>query len=205
MENRHLIQITSGRGPVECCRIVSLVCNKISNWCVLQNYGCEVVEAVDGPENGTLSSAVLAVDGADAETLVNEWEGTVLWVAQSKYRPHHKRKNWFVGVKVYDLPTLLEADTSRFVYESLRASGPGGQHVNKTESAVRVYDPQSGLSVVAMDQRNQLQNKKLATERLLLKLEERNQEAAMEGQQQNWNNHNSLLRGNPIKTYREKM
>ena len=84
-----------------------------------------------------------------------------------------------------------------FRYETLRASGPGGQHVNKTESAVRAVHIPSGMSVVASDQRSQWQNKKLATERLLVKLSSWTMEQAMIQAQENWSNHNHLQRGNP--------
>lgn len=86
-----------------------------------------------------------------------------------------------------------------FSYQTLRASGPGGQHVNKTESAVRATHVPSGLSVTASDERSQWQNKKLATERLLIKLSAWQVEQTMQMAQANWNNHNQLQRGNPVK------
>ncbi len=92
-----------------------------------------------------------------------------------------------------------------FRYETLRASGPGGQHVNKTESAVRAVHIPSGMSVVASDQRSQWQNKKLATERLLVKLSSWTMEQAMIQAQENWSNHNHLQRGNPVKVIREPL
>ncbi|WP_175636745.1 peptide chain release factor H [Bacteroides fragilis] len=204
MEKKYL-QITSGRGPVECCRVVALVLERILKQAQTRKLKVEIVEKEAGPANRTLLSAVIALEGAGCDTLVEEWEGTVLWIARSPYRIHHRRKNWFVGVQTFLLSESREATENEIRYETLRASGPGGQHVNKTESAVRAVHIPSGISVVASDQRSQWQNKKLATERLLVKLTAWNVEQAMIQAQANWSNHNSLQRGNPVKVIQEEL
>lgn len=204
MEKKYL-QITSGRGPVECCRIVALVLERILKQAQTRKLKVEIVEKEAGPANRTLLSAVIALEGAGCDTLVEEWEGTVLWIARSPYRIHHRRKNWFVGVQTFLLSESREATENEIRYETLQASGPGGQHVNKTESAVRAVHIPSGISVVASDQRSQWQNKKLATERLLVKLTAWNVEQAMIQAQANWSNHNSLQRGNPVKVIQEEL
>ena len=204
MEKTYL-QITSGRGPVECCRVVALVLERILKQAQTRKLKVEIVEKEAGPANRTLLSAVIALEGAGCHTLVEEWEGTVLWIARSPYRIHHRRKNWFVGVQTFLLSESREATENEIRYETLRASGPGGQHVNKTESAVRAVHIPSGISVVASDQRSQWQNKKLATERLLVKLTAWNVEQAMIQAQANWSNHNSLQRGNPVKVIQEEL
>lgn len=203
MEKTYL-QITSGRGPVECCRVVALVLERILKQAQTRKLKVEIVEKEAGPANRTLLSAVIALEGAGCDTLVEEWEGTVLWIARSPYRIHHRRKNWFVGVQTFLLSESREATENEIRYETLRASGPGGQHVNKTESAVRAVHIPSGISVVASDQRSQWQNKKLATERLQVKLTAWNVEQAMIQVQANWSNHNSLQRGNPVKVIQEE-
>ncbi|MCE8616849.1 peptide chain release factor H [Bacteroides fragilis] len=204
MEKTYL-QITSGRGPVECCRVVALVLERILKQAQTRKLKVEIVEKEAGPANRTLLSAVIALEGAGCDTLVEEWEGTVLWIARSPYRIHHRRKNWFVGVQTFLLSESCEATENEIRYETLRASGPGGQHVNKTESAVRAVHIPSGISVVASDQRSQWQNKKLATERLQVKLTAWNVEQAMIQAQANWSNHNSLQRGNPVKVIQEEL
>ena len=204
MEKTYL-QITSGRGPVECCRVVALVLERILKQAQTRKLKVEIVEKEAGPANRTLLSGVIALEGAGCDTLVEEWEGTVLWIARSPYRIHHRRKNWFVGVQTFLLSESCEATENEIRYETLRASGPGGQHVNKTESAVRAVHIPSGISVVASDQRSQWQNKKLATERLLVKLTAWNVEQAMIQAQANWSNHNSLQRGNPVKVIQEEL
>lgn len=204
MEKTYL-QITSGRGPVECCRVVALVLEKILREAQKRKLRVEILEKETGPVNCTLLSVVVALEGAGCDVLADEWEGTVLWIARSPYRIHHRRKNWFVGVQTFLLSESREATEDDIRYETLRASGPGGQHVNKTESAVRAVHIPSGISVVASDQRSQWQNKKLATERLLVKLTAWNIEQAMIQAQTNWSNHNSLQRGNPVKIIQEEL
>ncbi|RHL11481.1 MULTISPECIES: peptide chain release factor H [Bacteroides] len=199
------MQITSGRGPAECCRVVALVLEKILKQAVAKGVKTEVVERETGPLNRTLLSAVISLQGRDYHALIEDWEGTVQWIAKSPYRIYHKRKNWFVGVQTFTLSESQEATEAEIRYETLRASGPGGQHVNKTESAVRAVHIPTGMSVVASDQRSQWQNKKLATERLLLKLASWSIEQAMIQAQANWSNHNCLQRGNPVKVIQEPL
>lgn len=199
------MQITSGRGPAECCRVVALVLEKILKQAAAKGVKTEIVERETGPLNRTLLSAVISLQGGDYHARIEDWEGTVQWIAKSSYRIYHKRKNWFVGVQTFTLSESQEATEAEIRYETLRASGPGGQHVNKTESAVRAVHIPTGMSVVASDQRSQWQNKKLATERLLLKLASWSIEQAMIQAQANWSNHNCLQRGNPVKVIQEPL
>ena len=205
MNNKIYLQITSGRGPAECCRVVALVLEKILAQARKLGLKAEVIEREEGEINRTLFSAIVSLEGSKSEEIVDEWEGTIQWIAQSPYRIYHKRKNWFVGVNSFISSELNEIDTRYITYQALRSSGPGGQHVNKTESAVRATHAPSGLSVKASDQRSQIQNKKLATERLLIKLSAWDIEQTMQKAQENWNNHNNLQRGNPVKIIQEPL
>ncbi|QIK54692.1 peptide chain release factor H [Dysgonomonas sp. HDW5B] len=205
MSNKIYLQITSGRGPAECCRMVALVLERIMAQAKKKGLNTEVLEREQGVINRTLFSATLSIEGKGCEDIVKEWEGTIQWIAQSPYRIYHKRKNWFIGVNSFIVPDIKDANEKEIEYQTLRASGPGGQHVNKTESAVRATHTPSGLSVTASDQRSQLQNKKLATERLLIKLAAWNVEQSMQAAQKNWNNHNNLQRGNPVKIIQESL
>lgn len=203
--NKIYLQITSGRGPAECCRVVALVLEKILIQARKLGLIAEVIEREEGDMNRTLFSAIVFLEGSKVDEIVDEWEGTIQWIAQSPYRIYHKRKNWFVGVNSFTPTELSEIDTKYITYQTLRASGPGGQHVNKTESAVRATHAPSGMSVTASDRRSQIQNKKLATERLLIKLSAWNIEQTMQKAQENWNNHNNLERGNPVKVIQEPL
>lgn len=203
--NKIYLQITSGRGPAECCRVVALVLEKILVQARKLGLVTEVIEREEGEMNRTLFSAIVSLEGSKVEEIIDEWEGTIQWIAQSPYRIYHKRKNWFVGVKSFTPSELSDIDSRHITYQTLRSSGPGGQHVNKTESAVRATHAPSGLSVTASDQRSQIQNKRLATERLLIKLSAWNEEQMMQEAQANWDNHNNLQRGNPVKIIHEPL
>ena len=88
------IQITSGRGPVECCRVVVLVMQKLVEHSKQLGLEVELVEHEDGPEDGCMFSATLSMSGDCIEKLRTEWEGSVLWVAQKNtFRKWHLRKN----------------------------------------------------------------------------------------------------------------
>ena len=201
--DKEYIQITSGRGPVECCRVVVLVMNKIIEQAKSLGYEVEVVEHEDGPNDGCMFSATLAIESEHAISLKDEWEGSVLWVAQKNpFRPWHRRKNWFVGVhffKPLHTGTISERDIT---YETLRSSGPGGQNVNKVESAVRAIHVPTGITVLASDERLQIQNKRLARERLLMKLSAIDEDRRLHHNHEVWMNHNSLERGNPVQKFR---
>ncbi|UGA38718.1 peptide chain release factor H [Chromobacterium haemolyticum] len=147
-----------------------------------QGARLELLEREDGPRPGTLRSALLSLEGEAAEALATRWTGTLQWRAASPYRPRHPRKNWFIGVARCPEPAAELAGEIRF--ETLRASGPGGQHVNRTESAVRATHLASGISVKVQSERSQHANKRLALRLIALKLEqlaERDQAARARG------------------------
>ena len=200
---KEYIQITSGRGPVECCRVVVLVMNKIIKQAKSLGYEVEVVEHEDGSNDGCMFSATLAIEGDNIFSLKSEWEGSVLWVAQKNpFRPWHRRKNWFVGVHFFKPLQTGTINESDITYETLRSSGPGGQNVNKVETAVRAIHVPSGTTVLASDMRSQSQNKKLARERLIMKLSAAEETKQLQQTHDVWMNHNTLERGNPVKKFK---
>ena len=197
-----MIQITSGKGPAECCRVVARVQNLMLKQAKQQGIQLEVLENKAGGLNGTLLSATMMATGNNLDTFVKEWTGTIQWIAQSPYRKYHKRKNWFVGVSVFDVKELMQWNPKDVKLETCRSSGPGGQNVNKVETAVRGTHLPSGLQVMVMDSRSQLENKKLCLARLEAKIMIWQTEQLIEQQQNQWQEHNVLKRGNPVKTIR---
>lgn len=197
-----MIQITSGKGPAECCRVVACVQSLMMKQARQQGIQVEVLENKAGELNGTLLSATMMATGHNVDAFVKEWTGTIQWIAQSPYRKFHKRKNWFVGVAVFDVKKLMQWNPKDVKLETCRSSGPGGQNVNKVETAVRGVHLPSGLHVMAMDTRSQLENKKLCLARLEAKVMVWQTEQLIEQQQGQWQEHNALERGNPVKTIR---
>jgi peptide chain release factor len=194
-----IIQITSGRGPVECSRVVARVQEMILKQCKSKGIEISVLESKQGDLNGTLLSATLLAKGNDLQAFISEWKGTIQWIAQSPYRKFHKRKNWFAGVAIFELQELALWNPKDVVVETCRAAGPGGQNVNKVETAVRCKHIPSGIQVLAMDSRSQLQNKNLGMERLKAKVMAWQTEQLVQQQQQQWQEHNILERGNAVK------
>lgn len=199
---KRYIQITAGRGPEECCFAVAQILKKMLKEC--KAYGCyaEVLHREKSHINGNLFSASLIVDTKNNSDILKDWIGTIQWTSQSPFRKHHKRKNWFVGVFELEQDVLDNFNWKDVQYEVFRSSGPGGQHVNKTSSAVRAVHQPSGLAVVAQDTRSQLQNKKLANERLVRVWQEAQIEKMQLQLANEWNNHLDLQRGNPVKVFK---
>lgn len=202
---KKFIQITAGRGPVECARVVALVAKEM-----MKKYpAMQLVEAEEHhSEPGCFMSMTFSVEGDSAalQAMSLEWNGSILYRATSNpYRPGHKRRNWFVGINFINELELPEVKESDIRYESCRSGGHGGQNVNKVETSVRAIHVPSGLSVRCSDQRSQSQNKSLARERLLLKLYEKNQSLLVDAAKSAWLNHTELERGNPVKTFSGKL
>ena len=196
---KHYIQITAGRGPVECARAVTLVASELLK--AIPNLKLTDCEAHNSVADCYMSMT-FETDEEIIPTLKKEWEGTVVWRStKNPYRPGHKRSNWYVGVHFFDAVELPVIDEKDIEYETCRSGGKGGQNVNKIESAVRAVHKPSGISVRCSDERSQSQNKALAKERLLLKLHEQNQKALDRSRNDNWSQHDSLERGNPVKKF----
>jgi len=195
------LQITSGRGPDECCWAVAQVVKAMISDASERGYAMRLLEAVPAGRPDLFKSALLSLEGQDLSAFLSQWEGTIQWIGQSQFRPAHKRKNWYVGVASYKAPQENESRSQDIRFEAMRSSGPGGQHTNKTESAIRATHLPTGLSAVAQEERSQHMNRKLALSRLHQKLDQQKQNTAMQLQQERWDSHNALERGNPIRVY----
>lgn len=218
------LQISAGQGPKECGWVAAQVSKKML--AEAKNTGKELtVEVVDHlayekrlrKQNiidiDAYLSLLIRIEGENAKAFSRLWEGAIKWHGESVYRPGHKRLNWFVGVErvsasnspglesqAYDEKALM-ALTKEIDFSSCRSGGPGGQHVNKTNSAVLATHRTSGIKVRVESDRSQHRNKKLATERIYLRLLQQSSEdkkAAVKGR---WLKHYDVKRGNPIRTF----
>jgi len=193
-----ILHLSSGQGPAECAWVVSQLADAFAREAAAQGLVCEPVEPIAGP----CASALLRVSGDGSHAFVAARTGTIRWIGTSPFRPTHKRRNWFVAVKpppeAEDVPEFHERDVR---YETTRASGPGGQHVNKTDSAVRAIHVPTGLTAFSQDQRSQFANKKIARLKLAMLLDDRRLQGDEDGKRALWNQNRALERGNAVRTY----
>ena len=198
-----LLQLSSGQGPIECCKAIGLALKAVEKECRANNIEFSVVDSVAANEKGCFKSALIKLDSkcqAQAKQLALSWQGAMLWVCQSAFRPKHKRKNWFFSGQMFDVDESKLA--SGVTFQTCRASGAGGQHVNTTDSAVRATHTDTGISVRVESERSQHANKRLARILLFQKLEMMKQEQMTSQEKARWQQHWELERGNPKKTFR---
>ena len=197
------LHITAGQGPAECAWAVVKVLEQTQKEALALSIEFKTVEIEPGPEPGTAHSALISISGGrELEAFAASWIGTVQWTARSPFRPDHKRKNWFVGVDVIEPVDETCFNPRDIRWQTMRASGPGGQHVNKTESVVRVIHVPTGTEATAMEERSQHRNRKLALARLMQKLNQLDATRFGEARHERWRAHQELQRGNPIRVFR---
>jgi len=198
------LQLSANTGPAECCLAVTHALGRLHEEADACGVAVRVLEMLDGPVRGTCASVLLELGdgagGAAAASLARHWSGTLLWICQSPYRPGHKRKNWFISGAAL-APPVMPAAAGEIRYEATRASGPGGQHVNKTDSAVRATHVASGLSVKVQSERSQLANKRLAGQLLAGKLQALAQAQADRGKSERRQLHLQAERGNEVRVF----
>ena len=150
-----ILQITAGRGPAECGWVVAQVLKCFLKEVKDQKMTYAILQRTTGSENGTIQSVTVQLEGTNLSAFLTTWLGTIQWIGTSTFRKYHKRKNWFIGcyeLEQSQITTVSEKDIS---FQAMRSSGPGGQNVNKVNSAVRAIHTPTGIQVVAMDSRSQ--------------------------------------------------
>ncbi|WP_299323807.1 peptide chain release factor H [uncultured Maribacter sp.] len=199
-----IIQITSGRGPVECGWVVAQVLKRFLEETKMKGLKHIIIHREKGNQNGTVQSVTIRLAGENLEAFLATWLGTIQWIGISTFRKYHKRKNWFIGVFELKQMENMNVNDNDISFQTMRSTGPGGQNVNKVNSAVRAIHNLTGVQVVTMDSRSQHQNKKIAISRLKEKVNEVNLEQLKIRMTDEWENHMNLQRGNPIRVFKGK-
>ncbi len=194
-----LLQISSAQGPAECQLAVAKALRQLLHEAQAAAVVVNVLEQEAGEYGGTLRSVLLSLSGDEAEALAQRWTGTVQWTCLSPYRPKHARKNWFIGVSRFAAPTVQFEGEIRF--EAMRASGPGGQHVNTTDSAIRATHLATGISVKVQTERSQHANKKLALLLIARRLAQLAEEASVGQRAERRLAHHQVARGDPVRVF----
>ncbi len=192
--------VTAGDGPTECNQAVGHILTRMQEEGDMYGLSLSIhcIEGRHGPK-----SAVVVVHGDGRTAFAKSWVGTIQWRMQSQLRKHHKRVNWFVGIFAIEQsqPGVGDISQADVTFSTLRAGGPGGQHQNTTDSAVRAVHKPSGLTVVVREARSQHRNKALALERLQ-SLSDAQAVADQEERKSSQNGlHRALERGNPVRRF----
>jgi peptide chain release factor 2 len=179
-----LLEIHAGTGGTDAQDWAEMLLRMYQRWASDRGFDAQLLEASPGEEAG-IKSATLAVRGENAYGIVKAERGVHRLVRLSPFDAAHRRHTAFAQVVVSPLlpdDAPIELDESELRIDTYRATGAGGQHVNKTDSAVRITHLPTGIVVQCQNERSQTSNKQTALRMLksrLAELEEEKREAEL--------------------------
>jgi peptide chain release factor 2 len=172
--NNAFLDIQSGAGGTEAQDWAEMILRMYLRWAESHEFGCEIIEASAGEVAG-IKSATLRIEGEYAYGWLRTETGVHRLVRKSPFDSGNRRHTSFASVFVspeVDDEVDIEIDPSDLRIDVYRASGAGGQHVNRTESAVRITHLPTNIVVQCQNDRSQHKNKATAMKQLKAKLYE---------------------------------